>query len=362
MDELELDVDELQKKETYTAKCESCGANMVFNPETQELYCSYCGCSKDFAKSSEVSEIEIDKALSYSVEWNDDNVSYRCENCGAVVVLPSNQSATNCPYCGTSHVVKSSDSFGLKPNAVYPFTVGRNDAVSIAKKWAKKRLFAPKKFKKNLIEDKFCGLYEPAFTFDSNTFSTYEGVIGVNKTRVVGSGKNQRVQTYTVWRRISGTFSYSFDDVTITSSESNSQQNLNKIMPYRYETIKVYDKSFLAGFMARKAEKPVADCWNDAKNYMDERLRREILSQYHYDVLQYINVSTIHNGVTYKYVLLPVYIMNFPFKGKSYKVCVNGNTGKVAGKTPVSPLRVGIAVLAGLAAAVGFIALINLFI
>ena len=360
MDEKDLNVEQLNKKQTFTAKCESCGANMVFNPETQELYCSYCGSSKDFAKSSEVSEVEITKALSYSVEWTDDNSAYRCENCGAVVVLPSNQTATLCPYCGTSHVVKSNDGYGIKPNAVYPFTIGRSDAVNFAKTWAKKRLFAPKKFKQNLNAESFNGVYEPAFTFDSKTYSTYEGVVGDRRTRTVGSGKNRRVQTYTVWRRISGTFSYNFDDVIITATDNNSQQNLNKILPYDYKTIKVYDKSYLAGFMAHKAEKTVSDSWNNAKVVMDEKLKRAILSQYNYDVLRYINVSTIHNNVTYKYVLLPIYLMSFPFKNKPYNVYVNGNTGKVTGKTPISPLRVGLAVLIGAVVVFGLVALFNL--
>ena len=89
----------INEKDTFTAKCENCGGNMVFNPETQELYCSYCGSNKDFAKSKEVSEINIADALGVTELWDEGNVSYRCENCGAVVVMPSTQIATLCPYC-----------------------------------------------------------------------------------------------------------------------------------------------------------------------------------------------------------------------------------------------------------------------
>lgn len=353
MEDFEYDLSSLEKKDTFSAKCENCGANMVFNPETQELYCSYCGSSKDFAKSHEVSELEIEKAFALDDDWKDDNAVYRCENCGAVVVLPGNQSATVCPYCNTSHVVKSEDSAGLKPGAVYPFTIGRENAVTVAKKWVKSRFFAPKKFKKELSEEKFTGVYEPAFTYDSHTYSTYEGVIGIRRTRTVGSGKNRQVQTYIDWRHISGTFTRSFDDITISASETNSQANLNKIMPFNYDTIKVYDKTYLAGFMAHKSSRSVRDGWDDAKNVIDGVLRKEILSQYYHDTVRYLNVRTIHEGVTYKYVLLPVYIMSFPFRKKSYSICVNGNTGKVTGKTPISILKVTLTVLLSLLAVVG---------
>ena len=335
------------EKDTFSAKCENCGANMVFNPETQELYCSYCGSSKDFEKSKEVSEIRIAEALSKTVLWDEENVSYKCENCGAVVVMPSTQVATICPYCSTSHVVKTIDSCGLKPNAIYPFTLTKQEAVTYAKTWAKKRFFAPGKFKKGLQVDSFKGVYEPAFTYDTNTYSTYEGVIGITRTRTTGSGKNRRTYTYTDWRSISGTFSYFFDDVTITASDTNTQTTLNAILPYDVNDIKTYDKSYLSGFMAHQTEKSVSTGWEEAKETIKSSLRSLILSRYVYDKVRYLNVYTNHENVTYKYVLLPIYMLNFPYKQKQYPVYVNGNTGKVSGKTPISPWKVALVTLLG---------------
>ncbi|MBO5713610.1 MAG: TFIIB-type zinc ribbon-containing protein [Clostridia bacterium] len=337
------------EKDTFTAKCENCGGNMVFNPETQELYCEYCGSSKDFAKSKEVSEINIADAFKVTELWEEENVTYRCENCGAVVVMPSTQVATLCPYCSTAHVVKSIDSCGLKPNAIYPFTIGKTQAESFAKAWAKKRFFAPRKFKKELNADKLQGVYEPAFTYDTKTYSTYHGVIGIRRSRTVGSGKNRRVVTYIDWHTISGTYSYSFDDVTVTASETNTQQAMNKLMPYDINDIKVYDKTYLSGFMAHKTSKTVNEGWETAKSIIDDNLRKLILSNYHYHVVQYLNVNTVHEGVTYKYVLLPTYAFTYPYKNKSYQLFVNGNTGKVAGKTPVSPWKVALVTVLGIA-------------
>lgn len=348
MSELERELP-INEKDTFTAKCENCGANMTFNPETQELYCSYCGSSKDFAKSKEVSEIAISEALGVTNIWEEENVAYKCENCGAVVVMPSTQVATLCPYCSTSHVVKSVDTCGLKPNAIYPFTIGANDAENYAKQWAKRRFFAPNKFKKELNAEKFHGVYEPAFTYDSRTYSTYDGVLGIRKTRTVGSGKNRRTYTYVDYYSISGTYSYNFDDVTITASDSNSQTLLNKLLPYDIQNIHAYDKTFLSGFMAHKTEKTVNEGWNEAKQTIDDKLRSLILSNYHYNVVKYLNVNTIHENVTYKYVLLPIYVVSFPYKKKSYPIYVNGNTGKVSGKTPVSPWKVGIVSVLGAA-------------
>ena len=73
------------------------------------------------------------------------------------------------------------------------------------------------------------------------------------------------------------------------------------------------------------------------------------MNSYGYDVIDYLNVSTLHNEVKYKYVLLPVYQLDYKYKKKTYTVVINGNSGAVTGKSPVSPIRVAIAVILGIA-------------
>ena len=88
--------------------------------------------------------------------------------------------------------------------------------------------------------------------------------------------------------------------------------------------------------MAYHYDTSIEDCWGSAKGVMDGRIRRGILSRYVYDKVAYLNVSTSHQDVTYKYVMLPVYVGNFNYKKKLYNFYVNGSTGKVKGKTPKS--------------------------
>lgn len=336
-------------KQTVYVKCQSCGSNMVFDPKTQSLKCKHCGDKSSFDKSDDVKELSIEDAFNVVENWDTDSTVYRCNNCGAVVVLDAMDSATFCPYCSTSHIVKEEDLSGLKPNAVYPFTLTNDEALSNSKTWVKKKIFAPKKFKKSLVAPNIRGIYEPCFTFDSQTYSTYQGRIGKRHTRTVGSGKNRRTQTYIVWRHISGTFDYSFDDVMIDSSTSFDQKVLDNLSPFNYDTIKVYEKNYLSGYFARRHDKSISDAWVDAKDVIDKVLKRKILSQYVYDVVDYLNVSTIHNEVTYKYVLLPTYQLVYKYNKKNYNVYINGNTGKVAGKVPLSPLKIGLACLIGVA-------------
>lgn len=354
-------VQDLEEAEVQTenVKCSGCGSNMVFNPETQTLICNHCGNKKEFGTGAVSGEFDLSEGLFSSPKWSaEEAVVFECENCGAKVVLEGGQSATDCPFCGTAHVRKSCELAGIKPHAVIPFAFSQERAFELSKAWAKKRLYAPRAFKKNLKAQNVKGVYTPCFTFDSTTFSYYEARIGQTRTRTVGSGKNRHTQTYVVWRNVSGTFQYRFDDVLITAGSKFDQNKLDSVAPFDTNNAKKFEENYLLGFMAYHYDCELQDCWTEAKVKIDASLKRKILSQYSYDKISYFNVSTTHSDLSYKYAMLPVYVGNFNFKKKLYNFFVNGSTGKVAGKTPKSPLKIFLTVLFGVAFVAFFIWLI----
>ena len=332
------------KKETKTEheKCPNCGNNLKFNPKTQKLFCEYCDTSVDFTQNSNYRELDIRTAFVTEMNsWDDSAKVFACANCGAQVVLEKTETASSCPFCGTPHVLPTKEHAGLKPNVVVPFCVDKESAVDNLKKWARRKFFAPRKFKKTFLPEKLSGVYMPCFTFDTDTSSTYDGKIGIHRTRTVGSGKNRRTETWTEWRYIRGTFNRFFDDITITAASKLDQKSLDKLGGYSSTNNRVYDDSYLFGFMAYRNERSVEDCWQEARQDVDSILRREILSQYRHDVVAYLNVGTVHQGVTYKYSLLPVYVGNYKYGKKIYNFVSNGVTGVSTGKYPLSPIRVG---------------------
>ena len=346
--------------ETESVKCEGCGSNMVFDPESQTLRCPHCGNKKSFGSNKIAEENDLRQGLFNSPQWTaEEAVVFSCDNCGAKVVLKQGETAGVCPFCGTSHVRKTEELAGIKPHGLIPFSIVEDKAVELGKTWAKRRFFAPRKFKKNIKTDNVKGVYAPCFTFDSKTISYYEGRIGKTHTRTVGSGKNRRTETYVVWRNISGTFRYDYDDLLVTAGSKFGQRELDKVSPFDTNNGKVYEEEYLLGFMAYHYDNELSDCWENAKKIIDKDLRAEILSQYSHDRVAYLNVSTTHENVTYKYVMLPVYVGNYQFNKKNYNFFVNGSTGKVFGKTPVSPLKVALTVLLGVALIVGIVLLIS---
>ncbi len=354
---------ETQKKvDTNMRKCPSCGSNLVFNPDVQMLHCEHCDTKLSLPQQMRVTEQNYAEGMSQDNRWTgEEAVVFRCDNCGAKVVLQKDETAKACPFCGTSHVVKSDELAGLKPNGVLPFTFGVKKAIEFAKNWAKKRLYAPRKFKRTLSTDNVKGVYMPCFTFDSMTASSYVGRVGDRRTRTVGTGKNRRTETYIVWRNISGNYNTNFDDVLITAGSKFGQRQVDDLYPFDTNNGIGYDESYLLGYMAYHYDDELSNCWGVAKNRIDATIRQDILSQYKADVVDYLNVSTNHYNVTYKYVMLPVYVGNYTYNKKLYNFYVNGSTGKVKGKTPISALKVILTVLGVLAVVGGIVALIYLF-
>ena len=70
---------------------------------------------------------------------------------------------------------------------------------------------------------------------------------------------------------------------------------------------------------------------------------------WHADRADSIRFSTLYSNITYKYILVPTWISSFKYKDKTYQFAINGQTGKLGGKAPVSVWRVLLAILVGAA-------------
>ena len=295
----------LERVETNTYRCPECGAPMHYDPETSSLKCDYCLKTillKEESSNEELDFDDLDKETDES--WKNDVQMIRCQNCGAENIVSKHDMSTTCPFCGSTQVVKLDEVKGRKPNRVVPFKLGEKQAVVSYQKFIKSRFFAPFKVKKMKVEVKVSGTYIPSWTYDSDTFSSYEGRLGEHYTVTVGSGKNRHTEVRTRYFRISGTKGVVFDDVLVTSGKSISQTEITKLAPYSTNDSTEYNEGFLAGFSAEHYSLDVKDAWPTACSIMKEDIKRKILNGYHYDVVDYLKVNTTFDNTKYKYVLL----------------------------------------------------------
>ena len=70
------------------------------------------------------------------------------------------------------------------------------------------------------------------------------------------------------------------------------------------------------------------------------------------------DIQTTVRDVTFKHILLPVWMAAYKYRGKTYRFVVNGRTGKVQGERPYSAWKIAFAVILGLivAGVIGYFA------
>lgn len=326
-------------------KCEACGGTMEFDPKTGKLVCPYCGTEEEIVvENPEFTAKEQDFQTAEEVrscDWGTATKTVICKSCGAQTVYDANEIANECPYCGSNQVMEAGDEVVMAPGGVVPFRLDAKDASARFKKWIKGRFFCPKLAKDSAKPAAFKGVYVPFWTFDSKTVSRYSGKYG--KKHMV-HGKDGKMVEETTWYSVRGEFSHFFDDVLVSASGRQNNVMLGKIEPFRTQEAVEYKPEYLAGFMAERYSIKAKEAWWTAKKKMDEELDRQIQdkiqSENHADCVGSLSIKTSYKNITYKYLLLPVWISSFQYNQKVYHFMINGQTGKISGKTPISWVKV----------------------
>lgn len=339
-------------------KCPNCGATVTFNPKTGKLHCEYCGYEKELPKPEEentIVEMDFEAALhTQSFNWGEQKKSVECKQCGAVTIYDVLETAAVCPFCGSTSVMPAATEETIAPGAVCPFIVTKESVVENFSKWLKRKWFTPRKAKKNARPKAFQGIYLPYWTYDAQTTSNFTARAGYDKKV---KKKDGSYETQTDWRHVSGVYQEFIDDQTVMASKRHEDSGVKKCEPFELEKLVPYNPQVLAGFAAERYSIGLKEGWDKAQDSihskLDSHISSYVKSQWRCDRVSSVRFSTLYSNITYKYILVPVWISSFKFKDKVYQFVVNGQTGKVGGKAPVSAFRVILAVLLGIAAIVG---------
>jgi DNA-directed RNA polymerase subunit RPC12/RpoP len=328
------------ESETALHKCDNCGAVMAYDVASGNLKCGHCGTVRDFTPDDEAeSRVQrralTDAALREHADWKEGTV-FRCDNCGAKEVLDKRDLAKNCPFCGSSHIVELEDLPGIKPDSVIPFQITRETALSRFKKWIKSKFLAPKDLKKEQRTENFNGMYSSSWSFSANTNSLYSGTLGRTETRTRYNGKTHTTYTTTHYFKVSGQIEQDYRDFFVQSGDRIPSAMFDKLKPFNLSFLKIYRAEYLSGIIAEHYSRTIEVCFNDFADFVRRDLRHKIMRKHGADTVATLNIDTNYRDKQFNYVLLPVFIANYTYKNKLYNFYVNGASGKVVGKYPIS--------------------------
>lgn len=343
--------------------CSSCGADLTFAPGQEKLVCDFCGAETEIAaRPGGHAFVEHDFAAALAraddPEITAETAILNCTNCGAEVSFGANMHATECPFCDTPYVTGTGTRRRIKPAGVLPFAISEKDARAAMTKWLGRLWFAPNGLQEYARKGRAMnGVYIPFWTYDADTRSRYSGERGTiyyvtERVQVRGEDGKTRTETRQVqkirWTPVKGRVARFFDDVLIAASGIVKGAEADAIAPFDLSGLKPFSPAYLAGFRSEAYSVGLEDGFERARVKMAAQIERDVRFDIGGDRQRIGHIDTDIRDVTFKHVLLPVWIAAYRFRGKTYRFLVNGETGKVTGERPWSWVKITLAVVAAL--------------
>lgn len=310
-------------------KCPGCGSDMSFDADSGDLSCASCGRHEN---------IENYPEDLISARFSEDEAKeYHCENCGAVLITEAETAATSCNFCGAGVVIAGRLSGTLAPAKVIPFTISKEEAMQAFQKWCRKGLLTPKGFTAADRIRSITGLYVPFWLFDLNSKVQVNATCTKVRTYTQGDYIYTETKYFDVFRDIN----LDYLKIPVDASEKMSDKLMDKLEPFPYDQLKDFKTPYLAGYIAEKYNYTDDELLPRAK----DRISGYIDSYIHSTISGYQTVNIKHKQVHTRnmksdYVLLPVWMVSYDYNQAEYTFAMNGQTGKVVGKPPISTGKV----------------------
>ncbi|MBN2718007.1 MAG: hypothetical protein JXX14_19315 [Deltaproteobacteria bacterium] len=335
-------------------ECDNCNAELRFEPGINALICPYCDTENkiDAGVPDEVKELDYLAHLKNAEASSETTevITVTCDACKAELTFEPNITSDQCPFCANDINAQQHSRHAIKPRSLLPFKVTVEESRAAFLKWVKSRWFAPGKLRRDAKMSKMAGVYMPFWTYDTNTTSDYSGSRGeyyyvsqtytttVNGKRVTRTRQVRRTR----WYPASGTVNNAFDDILVVASTALPLKFAQKLDPWDLENLVPYTADYLQGFRVQSYSLGLEAGFAEAKEQITPVIRKDVYADIGGDTQRIHSIQTRYNNVTFKHILLPVWINAYRFKNRQYRILVNARTGEVQGERPWSWVKIAL--------------------
>jgi hypothetical protein len=310
-------------------KCPTCGAIL----DQEDLFCANCGTEAPGGKRA-------DGGTTFQSTNN-----FSCENCGASMSYDASAQNLRCPFCGSEKLHANKDAKVLAPEAVVPFATSRQQAEQTLKQFMGASFWRPGDLAQTSRLTKLTQIYVPYWIFAATAYTHWTA--DTNQTPPGARAS---------WYPISGEHTQHYENILVGASGALTPAETNALCPFDlsqsvppehvdlssvvYEPFRVQRKyarpQAIAGFEQMELAACRALVPGSARN---------------------VHVAVRLEGLSSRPVLLPVWIMAYQYRDRTYRFLVNGQTGRHTGEAPFSytklaaviGITVGVLLLIGLA-------------
>lgn len=216
---------------------------------------------------------------------------------------------------------------------ILPFSVSRKEAVRHIKIWSRQGLFSPGDFLSDQNLDRLEGIYIPFWLFQVSAKGVLTGT-GTRDFLTEEEGEEQRhSQRFQVEREISAKYRH----VAVCASSQITEQETEALEPFDLERLRPFKEEYLKGFQREECRKEAGEfrklVESRVEGFASAALEGTVSG---YDKLENRNISCELTLGEEELAYFPVWYLNYRQGDRSYPVLVNGQTGKLMGKLPLS--------------------------
>jgi len=310
-------------------KCPNCGSGMVFDSDAGTLSCHSCGRSENIETAPD--------PLAQNTFAEDEGHEYHCTSCGAVIMTEAETTATTCSFCGSAVVLGDRLTGKLAPAKVIPFAISKEEAMSAFKKWCRNGRLTPSGFMTADRIKSITGIYVPFWLYDLDNHIEAQGPATKVRTYTQGDYQYTETQHFDVYRKLR----VNYVRVPIDAAAKMNDVLMDKLEPFPYDRLKSFKTPYLAGYIAEKYSYDEKELFPRAKDkissYIDAYIRSTTAG---YTTVNFIERQIDTDLKRAEYVLLPVWMVHYDYNRLEHTFAMNGQTGKVVGKPPISKVKV----------------------
>lgn len=349
--------------------CPLCNANMQFNTDKGILTCEKCGDSISITNVF-LPEYGNEKISSYNSQtaaknlnedsgdltdieniistgtFNKDFKAITCNKCGAVLIDNDKSSSITCPFCGESIITPGAFPTHSAPISIIPFAVSKEDAYTAYKRWSHSNHFTPSAYKNTYMKRGLTALYIPIWRYEMYGCGEISAVGSKITDQMSKKHRTTHTDYYDIFRRND----YSYSNISLSASDKVSNEVISNLGIYSFDKSIPFNESDTNGLL-------ITGC-----TYSNERAAEELtdrqLKQINSSMLDEITgYSSLHTTDQFsdiqqqrsELILVPVWMFSANYLDKEHTFYMNGQTGVITGKPPVSAIRfTGLTLVLGL--------------
>ena len=335
--------------ETVSYKCINCVAPLIYNADSHKFTCEFCRSEfteeelrahwGDIDQSLD-NEAQPETAAPDPEDFQANTAMYFCENCGAEIITDKSTAASFCLYCHSPVVISNRLTGNRKPDMVIPFLISEEAAKQRFFEFCGKKHFLPKNFLSDAHLDMMKGVYFPYWMINS----LKDGGITARAKKVRRWIRDDYEYTETKIYKIQRSGKIDFKNFPHSAFKNQDRNILKYVNPYDDKDLKKFSMAYLSGFFAEKRDTErqelQAEVDRELEEYAQKIYENTIDPSYDSVSVESLKLHTINES--WKYAMLPVWLMTFKYKNKNYIYAMNGQTGKNYGELPCSKSKLAL--------------------